>query len=134
VWTSRQNLHYRVTFFGGLHVTGSISTRWHGSPLSIGHALDPQQPARNVTTKAESDGPSLGLYHPELKKSAFDKFEAWFMARTLEISEEVTSRPWQAPGAPDLAALRPAIEEKFAALLRRRRQPRPPRKKKPLPP
>jgi len=28
VWTYRKNLHYRVTFFGGLHVTGSLSTAW----------------------------------------------------------------------------------------------------------
>jgi hypothetical protein len=25
----------------------------------------------------------------------------------LELSKQVTSRPWQAPGAPDLSALRP---------------------------
>jgi hypothetical protein len=124
VWTNRQNLHYRVTFFGGLHVTGSLSTRWNGPAFSIGHAFDPQQPSRAVTKNVESDGPALGLYHRDLKKQAFDKFEAWFMARTLEISEEVTSRPWQAPGAPDLVALRPAIEEKFAVLLGRKRQPR----------
>jgi hypothetical protein len=129
VCTNRQNLHYRVTFFGGLHVTGSLSTRWNGSAFCIGHALDPQKPGRYVTKNAESDGPALGLYHPGLKKQAFDKFEAWFMARTLEISDEATSRPWKAPGAPDLVALRPAIEEKFAALLKRKRQPRPPKKK-----
>src|SRR5712664_4165342 len=129
VWTHRQNLHYRVTFFGGLHVTSPLSTRWTGPAFSIGHALDPQQPGRYVTKSTESDGPALGLYHPELKTQAFEKFSSWFMARTLEISEEVTSRPWQAPGAPDLVALRPLIEEKFAALLKRKRQPRPPRKK-----
>jgi hypothetical protein len=124
VWTHGQNLHYRVTFFGGLHVTGSLSTRWTGPAFSIGHALDPQQPSRCVTRNTESDGPALGVYHRELKTHAWDKFEEWFMARTLEISEEVTSRPWQAPGAPDLVALRPAIEKKFAALLKRKRQPR----------
>jgi len=129
VWTHGQNVHYRVTFFGGLHVTGSLSTRWSGPAFSIGHALDPQQPSRNVTKNTQSDGPALGVYHPELKKQAWDKFEEWFMARTLEISEEVTARPWQAPGAPDLAALRPVIEEKFAALLKRKRQPRPSKRK-----
>jgi len=50
------------------------------------------------------------------------------MAQTLELSERVTSRPWQAPGAPDIVALRPLIEEKFAALLKRKRQPRPRKK------
>jgi hypothetical protein len=83
-----------------------------------------------VTKNIESDGPALGVYHPELKKLAWKKFEDWFMARTLEISEEVTSRRWEAPEAPDLVALRPAIEKKFAALLKRKGQPRPPRKKK----
>ena len=129
VWTHRQSLYYRVTFFGGLHVTGPLSTRWTGPSSSIGHALDPQQPGRSVTKNIGSDGPALSLHHPELKQQAFEEFSSWFMARTLEISEEVTSRPWQAPGAPDLVALRPIIEEKFAALLKRKRQPRP--KKKP---
>jgi HNH endonuclease len=56
VWTNRQNLHYRVTFFGGLHVTGSLSTRWNGSAFCIGHALDPQKPRRYVTKNADPTG------------------------------------------------------------------------------
>ena len=129
VWTHGQNLHYRVTFFGGLHVTGSLSTRWNGPAFCIGHALDPQQPGRHVTKNVEADGPALGVYHDELRQQAWDKFEEWFMARTLEISGEVTSRLWQEPTAPDLVALRPAIEKEFAALQKRRKQPRPPKKK-----
>ena len=132
VWTYRKNLHYRVTFFGGLHVTGSLSTHWNGPAFSIGHALDPQQPARNVTKNSEYDGRALSVYHPGIKKETFAKFEQWFMARTLDISEEITARPWQAPGPPDLVALRPAIEKKFAALMKRKRQ-RHLRKKPPSP-
>ena len=133
VWTYRKNLHYRVTLFGGLHVTGSLSTRWNGQAFSIGHALDPQQPGRNLTKNTKSDGPALGVYHPELKKQAFAKFEEWFMPRTLDISGEITARLWLAPGPPDLVSLRPAIENRFAALLKRKRQPHPRKKKPPSP-
>lgn len=129
VWTHRQNLYYRVTFFGGLHVTGPLSTRWTGPTFSIGHALDPQQPSRNVTKHTDANGPALGLHYRGLNEQAFEKFSAWLMARTLEISEQVGARPWRAPGAPDIVALRPLIEEKWRALLKRKRQPRPPRKK-----
>ena len=125
VWTHRRNLHYRVTLFGGLHITGSLTTDWGGAPLTLAHALDPTQPTRRLDGRRESDGPSLGVYHAGLKLEAFDRFRAWFLERTLEISKRVTGQPWEAPGPPDLTALRPLIDKEYARLLLRKKQPKP---------
>jgi hypothetical protein len=124
VWTHRRNLHYRVTLFGGLHVTGSLATEWGGARFALAHALDPTQPSRHLDERRDSDGPPLGVYHPDLKQEAFDRFKAWFLERTLEISKRVTAQPWEPPGSPDLTALRPLIEREYARLLLRKKQPK----------
>lgn len=125
VWTHRRNLNYRVTLFGGLHVTGPLATSWTGPAFSIAHGLDPTQPSIRLDRSASTDGASLGVYHPTVKQQTFDKFREWFLARTLEIAERVGKRPWAPPAAPDLALLRPLIDAEFAKLLKRKRQPKP---------
>lgn len=125
VWTNRANVHYRVTLFGGLHVTGSLTTNWGGAKFALGHALDPTKPARHLDERRSSDGPSLGVYHTGLKEGAFAKFQNWFLARTRAVSIEVAERPWSAPGEPDLKALRPLIEREYTKFLKRKKQPKP---------
>jgi hypothetical protein len=125
VWTHRRSLNYRVTLFGGLHVTGPLATAWDGPSFSIAHGLDPTRPSIRVDRQTSLDGPPLGVYHAGLKPQAFDKFKEWFLARTLELSEQVSTRPWSPPAEPNLAQLRPLVEAEFAKLLKRRRQPKP---------
>jgi hypothetical protein len=124
VWTHRRNLHFRVTLFGGLHITGSLTTQWDGPPFTVAHALDPTQPRLRTDRRTESDGPPLGVYHVGLKQQALDTFAAWFLDRTKEVSARAALRPWEPPVTPDLIQLRPLIEKEYAALLNRKRQPR----------
>jgi hypothetical protein len=120
VWTHGRNLHYRATFFGGLRITGSLSTQWIGPAFSLGHAFNPQDPGVDKITKCmETDGPALRLYHPGLKGEAFEGFAKLFMEKTLEISQRVIAKPWTAPPAPLLKNLRPLIEKEFARLRER---------------
>ncbi len=128
VWTHRSNVNYRVTLFGGLHVTGPLATDWDGPAFTIAHGLDPTQPSVRVDRRRNTDGPPLGVHHAGLKHHAFDKFREWFLARTLEVSQRRAQRPWVSPTVPDLTNLRPLIETEFAKLLKRRRQPRPKKK------
>lgn len=128
VWTRNRTLSYRVTLFGGLHVTGPLTTAWDGPSFSIAHALDPTKPSVRVDRQTTSDGPPLDVYHAGLKQQAFDKFKEWFLARTLELSEQVSRRLWSPPLEPDLAQLKPLVEAEFAKLLARKRQPKPKKK------
>lgn len=125
VWTHARSPYYRVTFFGGLHVTGPLTTAWDGPRFSIAHGLDPTRPSVRAERQTSSDGPPLSVYHADLKKQAFEKFQEWFLARTLELSQRVSRPPWSPPAEPDLAQLRPLVEAEFAKLLKRRRQPKP---------
>lgn len=124
VWTYQRNIHYRVTLFGGLHVTGALTTEWGGGPFTLAHALDPTRPSWHLDERRDSGGPPLGVYRADLKQQAFDKFRTWFLAQTQEISKRVTGRHWEPPGPPDLAVLRPLIEEEYVKLLRRKKQPK----------
>jgi hypothetical protein len=129
VWTHRRNVHYRVTLFGRLHVTGSLTTDWSGAAFTLAHAFDPTQPGKRLDGRTDSDGPPLGVYHADLNQQAFAQFQAWFLERTLDVSKKVTGRPWDPPGAPDLTTLRPLIEMKFERLRTRRKQPKPRKKR-----
>lgn len=106
VWTHKRNLHFRATFFGRLHATGTLTTAWQGPRLRLLHALDPTRPGRHVDAAAEKDGRALGVWHEGLKPETFAAFVQWFEKQAALVSRRVTRRPFVNPTAPDLATLR----------------------------
>jgi hypothetical protein len=135
VWTNTRNVHFRATFFGKLHATGTLATAWQGPRFSMMHALDPTRPGKHVNRMFEKDGPGLTVWHADLRSQAWNEFLAWFEVQTGRVSRRVTKRRWTPPADPDLSALRPLIDVAFDALCGKLGAPKPPgRKKRSRPP
>jgi hypothetical protein len=118
VWSHQTKLNFRVTLFGGLHATGSLTQAWDGPPVSVAYALDPTEPATQIHIDRAEDGPPLRLWIPGMAREVFDAFALWFEEQTKLISERVTSEPWSPPDDPDLGRLRPMIERAYEELRR----------------
>ncbi len=130
VWTHKRNVHFRATFFGRLHATGTLSTAWQGPPFSLLHALDPTRPATNVDRESQKDGPRLGVWHADLRPQAFEEFRAWFDAQASRVSRRVAKRPWTPPPDPNIGELRPLIDAAYEEICKKRGPPKPRRAKR----
>ena len=128
VWSHQNLLLMRITLFGEMKFTGTLTDAWEGPPVRVAYALDPITPKRMSLLCDDVDGPKLALWHEGVRQEAIQAFEGHYDRMSRGVAAAVVSV--ERESAPDLAELRPLIEAEYESICAKKGIPKKRRRRK----